>query len=143
MQYAATQQATKARRIARSAQKRIKERTGMDISLILCSSGGLRSPEGMLGIIARALNMAPDSFKARTRARPFAELRFIAAHILRQYFPKVTLQQIAALFGGLDHTSVISGLARANNLIYTGDEQFTTKYHSAQKAVDLWLRHAE
>jgi chromosomal replication initiation ATPase DnaA len=94
----------------------------------------------MMEVIALALNLSPNCYKMKTRARHIAELRFICALFLRMHFPYITLQQIATLFGGLDHSSIISGLARANNLIYTGDLRFIKKYNTALKSVNLWLR---
>jgi len=103
----------------------------------------LKTPERMLRVIAIALDMAPECYRMKTRIRSIAELRFIAAMLLRSNFPKITLHQVAALFGGQDHTSVISGLTRAYNLIYTGDQRFINKYNTAAKAVSIWLRTEE
>ena len=100
----------------------------------------LKSPEQMLDIIAIALNMSTDCYRMRSRERNIVELRFIGAMLLRMNYPTITLHQIAALFGGQDHTSIISGLARAQNLIYTGDTRFLNKYNIALKSVNLWLK---
>ena len=97
----------------------------------------------MLHIIAVALGMNPDSYRMKTKVRHIVELRFVAAILLRRNFPTMTLHQIATLFGGQDHSSIISGLARANDLIYTGDPRFLKKYNTALKAVDLWLKKEE
>ena len=143
MYYAATQ-VTEARNIARTAQQRIRNKTGMEVALLLAPIETTpKTPERMLRIIAEALGMSANCYGLKNRSRPFAELRFIAAHLLRQNFATLTLQQIARFFGGLDHTSVISGLSRCNDLIYSGDMRFVEKYNSAQKAVDLWLRRVE
>ena len=101
-----------------------------------------QTPEEMLRIIAIALGMNPDAYKLKTRERHIVELRFIAAVLLRRNFPKMTLHQIATLFGGQDHTSVMSAVARANDLIYTGDPRFVKKYNTALQSVNLWLKNA-
>ena len=143
MFYAATQ-VTEARNIARTAQQRIRNKTGMEVALLLAPIEVTpKTPERMLRIIAEALGMSPNCYGMKNRSRPFSELRFIAAHLLRQNFATLTLQQIARFFGGVDHTSVISGLTRVNDLIYSGDTRFIEKYNSAQKAVNLWLRRVE
>ena len=140
MYYAAAQQMTMARHIARSASQQIKDKTGMQFTILLYpTETTLKTPERMLKVIAMALDMDPKSYKMRSRVRNMVELRFIAALLLRGNFPKITLSQIAALFGGQDHSSVISGLARAYNLIYAGDPDFIQKYNAALKAVNLWL----
>jgi chromosomal replication initiation ATPase DnaA len=144
MYYAAAQQITTARHIARSAQRQIKEKTGMRVSMMLYSPElGSKTPEEMLHIIAVSLGMNPDSYRMKTKVRHIVELRFVAAILLRRNFPTMTLHQIATLFGGQDHSSIISGLARANDLIYTGDPRFLKKYNTALKAVDLWLKKEE
>ena len=142
MYYAATQQITEARHIARSAQQQIKDKTGMQVTMVLYpSESAVKTPEYMLHIIAAALNEHPQNYKLKTRVRNIVELRFIAALCLRSNFPTITLQQIAAFFGGQDHTSIISGITRAYDLIYAGDEKFIKKYKAALAAVNLWLRN--
>lgn len=130
-----------ARTITRSAQQRIKNKTGMGVSLLLYTGeSNFKTPQRMLHVIALALNMNPEYYRMRTREREIAEMRFLGAHFLRSHFPRITLHQIAALFGGLDHSTVISGLMRAQDLIYTGDIRFINKYKTAAKAIDIWLR---
>lgn len=131
----------KARHIARSAQQLIKNETGMGVTLLLCPTEDPdKAPERMLQVIAIALELGTECFRMRTRNRNVAELRFLGAVFLRRHFPKITLQQIAALFGGQDHTSIMSGITRAYNLIYTRDPRFIKKYNTVVRAINLWLR---
>lgn len=102
-----------------------------------------KTPENLLHIIALALDMNPRCYAMKTRLRNIAELRFIGALFLRMNFPRITLHQIAELYGGQDHSSVISGLARAHNLIYTADPRFMQKYNTVLKSVNQWLRNEE
>ena len=144
MYYAAAQQMTTARHIARSARQLIKDKTGMQLTVVLYpTETTLKTPEKMMKVVAVALDMVPECYRMKTRIRNIAELRFIAAVLIRSNFPKVTLHQIAALFGGQDHTSIINGLTRAYDLIHTGDARFTKKYHKALQAVNIWLRTEE
>jgi len=143
MYYAATQQISAARHIARSAQQKIKEKTGMRVNMVLYSpEAGSQTPEEMLHIIALALDMNTNCYTMKTKARHIVELRFIAALLLRRNYPTMTLHQIATLFGGQDHTSIINGVARANDLIYIGDPRFVKKYNTALQSVNLWLKNA-
>ena len=143
MQYTADRQLTTARYIARSAERQIKNKTGMGVTLLVYHAGTpSKTPEQMLAIIASALGMSPDCYRMRTREKNIVELRFIGALFLRRNFPLVTLQQIAALFGGQDHSSVINGLSRAYGLIYSEDERFLKKYNAALQTVDVWLKQA-
>jgi len=138
---AAQQMITTARHIARSASQQIKNKTGMGVTMIVYPADSItKTPEQMLGVIALALNMSPDNYRLKSRERNIVELRFIGALFLRRNFPLVTLQQIAALFGGQDHTSVINGLSRAYELIYMQDTRFVKKYNAALQTVNLWLR---
>ncbi len=132
------------RNIVRMAQQRIKFKTGIGVSIMLRSSQDpLNTPEKMLQKIALSLNMSYECFTKRSRERDIAELRFLGAYFLRVHFPAITLHQIAALFGGMDHSTVISGLVRANNLIYTADTRFMVKYQTALNAVNQWLNKPE
>jgi chromosomal replication initiation ATPase DnaA len=143
MEYTATCQLTAARNIVRSAQQQIKNKTGLGVTLLVYAEGATsKTPEQMLAIIAAALGMSTDCYRMRTREKNVVELRFIGALFLRRNFPLVTLQQIAALFGGQDHSSVINGLSRAYGLIYSEDERFLKKYNAALQTVDVWLNQA-
>lgn len=94
----------------------------------------------MLHVIALALDMNPELYRKKNRARDIVDMRFIASVMLRQFFPALTLQQIAAYFGGQDHTSVMNGISRAHSLIYARDNSFTSKYNTALKSVNAWLK---
>lgn len=141
MYYIARQQINTAKTIARSAQQLIKDQTGMSVKLVAYrTESTINSPEHMLGIIAEALNMSVVTYKMRSRLRDITELRFIGALLLKENFPTITLCQIAAFFGGQDHSSIINGIARAQNLIYSRDERFLAKYTNALKSVNKWRR---
>jgi len=138
------QQMTAARHIARSANKQIKNKTGMEVTLMVYPiDSSIKTPERMLRIVALSLDMSPSCFRMKTRAREVSEMRFIAAVLLRSNFPQITLQQIGTLFGGQDHTSVLNGLSRAYDYIYTGDTRFLNKYNKALQSVNIWLRTEE
>jgi chromosomal replication initiation ATPase DnaA len=99
-----------------------------------------KTPKQFLNIIASSIGMHPDCFKIKGRARDIVELRFLAALLLRRYFPDIRLKQIAALFGGQDHTSVMNALKRANDLLYINDLAFTTKYNNTIKTINQWIK---
>jgi chromosomal replication initiation ATPase DnaA len=142
MNYAPVQQINTARHIARSAQRMIKDKTGLRVSLLMEPKDDIfKTPWKMLEIVAEGLEMSPACYSFKSRMRDIVELRFIGALLLRRHFPAVTLQQIAAFFGGQDHSSILSGIARANDLIYVSDERFIQKYYTALKKVNTWLRN--
>lgn len=143
MNYAPAQQINTARTIVRSAQQRIKNETGMDVTLMVYPPGqSAKTPLQMLNVIAHALGMSPQCYTLKTRLHNIAELRHIGAFFLRMYYPSFTLTQIAAIYGQ-DHTSVINGISRAHNLIYTKDAEFTRKYNVVLKSINQWLGKEE
>lgn len=140
MNYAPARQLSAARHIARSARQQIRNKTGMKVNLMLYGTENpLSRPKKMLDVIAISLGMNPACYQVKSRDRNIVELRFIGALFLRKHFPMVTLQQIAEMYGGQDHSSIVNGIARAHDLIYTGDPKFTEKYTAASKSVHLWL----
>lgn len=140
MSYAATQIST-AQHIARAAEQQIKVKTGMRVTLLLCpSENPWKAPEQMLKVITNAMGMTTHNLAQRTRLRSVVELRFISALLLRRYYPTITLKQIALLFGGQDHTSVMNALQKATDLLTIKDELFTNKYNTAINAINLWLK---
>lgn len=141
MSYAS--QISTARNIARAAEQKIQVRTGMQVTLVMCpgkTETTRKSPEQMLQIIAGALNMSIACFQDRTRNRNVVEMRFLAALLLRRFYPGITLKQIALLFGGQDHTSVMNALIRANDLLDIHDTLFTSKYNKALNTINQWLK---
>ncbi len=137
----ATAQIATARHIARVAEQQIKVKTGMRFTIVLCPSESTKkTPKQMLHIIATSLNMSVDSFRMKGRPREVVELRFLGALLLRRYFPDIRLTQIAELFGGQDHTSVINAVSRANKLLETNDLVFTTKYNHVIKMINQWIK---
>jgi chromosomal replication initiation ATPase DnaA len=140
MHYTAQQQVV-TRHIARTAQQQIKNKTGVGVTMLVYPADQTdKTPEHMLTVIAMALDMDPACYRMKSRERSIVELRFLGALLLRRNFPLITLQQIAALFGGQDHSSIISGITRAQNLIYCGDERFVEKYNIVSQTVNLWIR---
>ncbi len=141
MYYATISPAATTRQIARPVEQMVKERTGMSINVLQYPTELVNTtPQRMLHVIALALDMNPECYRMKTRVRSIVEMRFIATLFLRQHFPALTLHQIAAYFGGQDHSSVIHGLSRAHNLIYVQDSEFLKKYNATLKSVNTWLR---
>jgi len=132
-----------ARTIARAAEQQIRTKTGLCVTLMLYArENGRKSPEQMLHTIATGLNMAPEDYKLKSRKTDIVELRFIGAHLLRRFYPRLTLKQIGALYGGQDHTSVTNSITRANELLYTNDPIFNYKYNNALDIVTKWLKES-
>jgi chromosomal replication initiation ATPase DnaA len=99
----------------------------------------LDMPRRMLDVIAISLNMSPVCYQLKSRKQMITDLRFLGAMMLRQKFPGITLKEIAALFGGQDHTSIMNGIEKAHAYIHTGDCRFTPKYYTARRSVNSWI----
>jgi chromosomal replication initiation ATPase DnaA len=139
----ASLQINAARHIARAAESQIKARTGMRMRVMLYTTEEKHTPQQILRIIAGALNMHPDAYTMKTRKREVAELRFLSALLLRKFFPRLTLKQIAVYYGGQDHTSIMNGVMRATQLLETFDTVFTKKYNTALNAITSWIKEQE
>jgi chromosomal replication initiation ATPase DnaA len=112
----------------------------MRMHVLLYTGEERHTPKQMMTIIAHALQMSPEVYSVKTRKREIAELRFLSALLLRKFFPRLTLKQIASYYGGQDHTSIINGVMRAHNLLDTCDAGFTYKYNTALNAITKWLK---
>lgn len=142
MNYAIAQSNNATQHIQISDRNRLSQ-TGTVRSFLPPSIYGkpTKSPDKMLEIIAAAAQMDHQLFTTKTRKREVVELRFLASLLLRKYYPGITLKQIAALYGGQDHTSVMNGLARANDLLDINDPVFTYRYLTAVNAINTWIRN--
>jgi chromosomal replication initiation ATPase DnaA len=98
-----------------------------------------KGPRDMLYIIAMALQAPITLYTERNRKRDVVDLRFLSAYLLRSYYPHITYKQIAALYGGQDHTSVMHAIQAAANLLHTHDEVFTHKFYTALHSVQQWV----
>jgi chromosomal replication initiation ATPase DnaA len=128
------------RTMARDAETKIRKQTGMGISLMVCPPDNQqKTPEQMMQKIASVLHMSPECYVVKMRQRDIVDLRFIAAHLLRRYFPGITLNDIALYFGGRDHTTIINALRKTNDLLQTNDLCFTTKYYHVIRALNEWI----
>ena len=112
----------------------------MRIKVMLYVNEERKGPEQMLRIIANALQMGYENYTIKCRKREVVELRFLSALLLRKFYPRLTLKQIASLYGGQDHSSIINGVERATDLLETNDRHFTEKYNTALNTVTQWLK---
>lgn len=141
MNYNFTGQLHTARTITRAAEHRIKNLTGVKVSLLACPDYHRnKTPEQLMRIVAAALNMGFVDYRKKSRQREVVELRFITAHLLTIFFPGITLVQISACFGGQHHTSIMNGLEKVKRMLTTDNERFATKYDIALKSVNRWIR---
>jgi chromosomal replication initiator protein len=77
-------------------------------------------PEDVLDAVSRAFGVSNDRLLGRERTREVALPRQIAMYLLREE-GGISLPQIGEMIGGRDHTTVIYGCDKINDLMETDD----------------------
>ena len=77
-------------------------------------------PDDVLEAVSRSFGISNDRLLGRERTREVALPRQIAMYLLREE-AGISLPQIGELIGGRDHTTVIYGCDKINNLMETDD----------------------
>jgi chromosomal replication initiator protein len=77
-------------------------------------------PDDVLEAVSRSFGISNDRLLGRERTREVALPRQIAMYLLREE-AGISLPQIGELSGGRDHTTVIYGCDKVNNLMETDD----------------------
>ncbi len=77
-------------------------------------------PKDVLEAVSRSFGVSHDRLKGRERTREVALPRQVAMYLLREE-GGISLPQIGAMIGGRDHTTVIYGCEKVNNLMETDD----------------------
>lgn len=73
-------------------------------------------PERVIEIIAEFFNLTKDDILNEKRTREVAKARQIAMYFLRHYL-NLPLKQIGQIMGGRDHSTVIHGIEKVENLL--------------------------
>ena len=76
---------------------------------------GLR---GICSLTAKHFSLRVGDLKSQSRQRRFVVARNVAMHLSRS-LTEQSLEQIGAFYGGRDHTTVIHGCRRIEELLHT------------------------
>jgi Bacterial dnaA protein helix-turn-helix len=130
--------------IVAMAEADIKTQTGIGLRLLVVGplppdSNGM----GLAQVVANALGFTMDEFKTHSRRRQFVDLRHIAAFLIRQYYPELTLEQIGPIVGHRDHTTTMNSIKVCRKFIDQKDPTFLPKYEQCLNAVTQWIRDSE
>lgn len=125
------------RREITALEHRLHCETGTHITLAIASVAAEGTMDSMLAVIAANLNLPVSAYTSKSRIREYVELRFIAAHFIAQYFPSLSLSQVARLFGK-DHSSVLHMRSTAQSLLDIKDPDFMPKYRRCKAALEIW-----
>lgn len=137
-------QLNQAHNIMAECEEKIYLETGLKIRLNMSkATQQVIKPEEILVVVAQSLGMRMEDYTKPTKKTAVVNLRFLAALFIRQYWPKYPSKDIGKLFGGQDHTTILSGLKTGANYLDTGNEQFTTKYNIVKEAVENWIKSYE
>lgn len=122
------------------AEADILEQTGLHMRVIVTSDhqGTCKGPEGMLGIIANALNMTADVYNNPTRKPEVVQVRQFACHFLSEYYPEMSLEKIGLLVANYDHTTVMYSKQAVRKKL--SEPAYEKKYELILNAVSQWIR---
>lgn len=98
----------------------------------------LPSPNHIVAIVSKVNSVSLEDLRSTSRKRQFVESRAIAASLIKNYFPKMTLVAIAQLFNK-DHSTIIYNLSIASDLCLT-DRKFRSNYMEIKKQIDKIMR---
>lgn len=94
---------------------------------------------GTMKLISRALGVPYSDYTRKTRKSEIVEMRFMAMMFLYRNF-HISLVQIGKLMGDIDHSTVRSGINRAEALLQIKDLKFTLKYI---QVLEEWSKNSQ
>lgn len=128
------------------AEHEILKQTGDAMRLIVVSSlppdvqKNTDSPQGLLKVIADALEMDYRDYNNTSRKTAFVHLKQLGCFFLKTYLgERMTLRQIGELIANYDHTTVMHSVNTVKDKLYTKDEVYTAKHEVCLEAITQWL----
>ena len=91
------------------------------------------SEQKVINVVANYYKLTPNELTGKTRTGQIALARHIAMYLIRNNID-VPLTKIGAVFGGRDHTTVMNGILKVENMLKT-DEGLKTVINDLQKAL--------
>ena len=67
--------------------------------------------------VSRRFNVTPDLLRGPRRSRPVAQARQLAYLLSAELCPHLTISVIARMFGHRDHTTILYGVKKAQQLM--------------------------
>lgn len=95
-------------------------------------------PWRILEVIAAALNMLPTDYAVKSKQRMYKDLKWLGITFLREYFPAMSLKDMAEYVKYEDHTSAIHALNQTKitlGLKDTYSRAFAEKYQIVLEAL--------
>lgn len=116
--------------IAREAQERIAQQTGLKVKLtplLVCSSED-EAVIGLLDELHHRWGLEPNQLANEGQERPYPYMRKIFWMIARSHFPKYKVKKLGIMVGVENHSSVLKGINVGYDLLSVQDEIFLSVY---------------
>ena len=91
------------------------------------------SEQKIINVVSDYYNLAPGQLVGKTRTGQIALARHVAMYLIRINID-VPLTKIGSMFGGRDHTTVMNGIAKVEEMLKT-DESLKTVINNLQKTL--------
>ena len=91
------------------------------------------SEQKVINVVSNYYKLSPNELTGKTRTGQVALARHIAMYLIRINID-VPLTKIGAMFGGRDHTTVMNGILKVENMLKT-DESLKVVINNLQKAL--------
>ena len=91
------------------------------------------SEQKIINVVSSYYNLIPGQLVGKTRTGQIALARHIAMYLIRNNID-IPLTKIGSMFGGRDHTTVMNGIMKVENMLKT-DESLRTAINDLQKAL--------
>lgn len=124
--------------IACMAEKEILNQTGLNMRVIVVGARTEKKIEDLLGIVANALGMTMADYGVSTKQRSYVDMRYLACYFLKQYYPEMTLADMAKLVGYKLHTDALNAIQMVERLKRTDGRGFRDVYDIVLNAVTQW-----
>ena len=91
------------------------------------------SEQKIINVVSNYYKLSPNELTGKTRTGQIALARHIAMYLIRINID-IPLTKIGAMFGGRDHTTVMNGILKVENMLKT-DESLKIAVNNLQKAL--------
>ena len=91
------------------------------------------SEQKVINVVSNYYKLTPNELTGKTRTGQIALARHIAMYLIRINID-IPLTKIGAMFGGRDHTTVMNGILKVENMLKT-DESLKIAVNNLQKAL--------
>lgn len=117
--------------ILERAQDEILEATGLQVKLEVQGMGVKMVIDAVAQLIAGQLGLPMKDLLSKSRLSELVDARAIVMELCYRHIGDLSLKQIADYFC-YDHTSIIHGINKVDNMLQTQDPLFVPKYEKCK-----------